>query len=89
MNGIFEGQTVLVTGGSRGIGRAIVERFVTQGARVYFTYRQNDDLAINIKTASGAQPIKCSQNDGPGVEAAVSSIVAATGKLLQKTFHSR
>jgi 3-oxoacyl-[acyl-carrier protein] reductase len=36
---------VLVTGGTRGIGRAIVERFARAGARVAFTYRSSTDAA--------------------------------------------
>jgi len=37
--------TVLVTGGTRGIGRAIVEAFAGAGARVAFTYRSSTDEA--------------------------------------------
>jgi 3-oxoacyl-[acyl-carrier protein] reductase len=37
--------TVLVTGGTRGIGRAIVERFARAGARVAFTYRSSTRAA--------------------------------------------
>jgi 3-oxoacyl-[acyl-carrier protein] reductase len=37
--------TVLVTGGTRGIGRAIVDRFARAGARVAFTYRSSTDAA--------------------------------------------
>jgi 3-oxoacyl-[acyl-carrier protein] reductase len=37
--------TVLVTGGTRGIGRAIVEAFAEAGARVAFTYRSSTDEA--------------------------------------------
>jgi 3-oxoacyl-[acyl-carrier protein] reductase len=37
--------TILVTGGSRGIGRAIVERFAADGANVGFTYRAAADRA--------------------------------------------
>jgi len=38
-------KTVLVTGGTRGIGRAIVEAFAEAGARVAFTYRSSTDEA--------------------------------------------
>lgn len=42
--GKLEGRTALVTGGSRGIGRAIAERFAGEGA----------DVAINYTTSEGA-----------------------------------
>lgn len=35
--GVFEAKSVLVLGGSRGIGAAIVRRFVADGANVTFT----------------------------------------------------
>lgn len=41
----FRDQVVVITGGSRGIGRALVQNFVSKGAKVYFTYLSNDAAA--------------------------------------------
>ena len=41
----FTDKNVLVTGGTRGIGRSIVESFASKGANVAFTYRSSSDEA--------------------------------------------
>jgi 3-oxoacyl-[acyl-carrier protein] reductase len=45
---ILNGKTALVTGGSRGIGRAIVERLAEHGASVVFSYRNSAALAEEV-----------------------------------------
>ncbi len=48
----FKNQTAIVTGGTRGIGRAISEAFLTAGARVIAAYRSNDQAADALKKAN-------------------------------------
>jgi 3-oxoacyl-[acyl-carrier protein] reductase len=42
---LLKGKTAIVTGGSRGIGKAIVEKFAENGCNVAFTYVHNDEQA--------------------------------------------
>lgn len=51
----FRGTSVLVTGGTRGIGRAIVEAFADAGANVAFTYRSSADAASTLVEELEAQ----------------------------------
>ncbi len=49
----FSNQSALVTGGTRGIGRAISEAFLKAGATVVAVYGGNDDAAAQFKDALG------------------------------------
>lgn len=48
VSGVLGGRTALVTGGSRGIGRAIVERLTRDGATVTFGYRADKGAAEEV-----------------------------------------
>lgn len=62
---------VLVTGGSRGIGRAIVERFHRAGVPVAFTYHTSERAAAALSEATGALAICADNADEEAVSAAV------------------
>lgn len=51
----FEGKVVIITGGSRGIGEAIVRHFVGEGAKVYASYNSNAERAESIAAELNAQ----------------------------------
>jgi 3-oxoacyl-[acyl-carrier protein] reductase len=52
--GALDGKAAVVTGGSRGIGRAVVERLARDGAEVVFSYLSNDMAAGEVETAARA-----------------------------------
>ncbi len=53
----FKGKSVLVLGGSRGIGAAIVRRFAADGATVTFTYAGSQDAAQQLATETGSTAV--------------------------------
>jgi NAD(P)-dependent dehydrogenase (short-subunit alcohol dehydrogenase family) len=55
--------TVLVTGGSRGIGAAIVRALHTGGASVYFTYARASEAADALVRELGDDRVACERND--------------------------
>lgn len=67
-------RTVVVTGGSRGIGAAIVARFAARGDRVYFLYEKNHRAAKAVSEKTGAVAICCDVSDGEQVKAAFARI---------------
>ena len=74
-------RTIVVTGGSRGIGRAVVARFTREGAKVYFTYHANEQAAEETAGACGATPLRCPQSDAGAIAAAIDRIVGETGRV--------
>jgi 3-oxoacyl-[acyl-carrier protein] reductase len=82
----LSGKAALVTGGSRGIGRAIAHQLATQGADVAFTYRGNEDAARSCThelTALGRQglAIQANATDPDVAEAVVKQVVDTFGKV--------
>ena len=59
----FNGKSVLVLGGSRGIGAAIVRRFAADGASVTFTYSGSPDAAKALADETGTQAAQTDSAD--------------------------
>jgi 3-oxoacyl-[acyl-carrier protein] reductase len=66
--------TVVITGGSRGIGAAAVERFAARGDRVWFLYAANEAAAKALEQKTGAIGIRCDVAEGDAVRSAFQTI---------------
>ncbi len=86
MTGSLDGRLALVTGGSRGIGRAITLDLVQRGAHVAFSYLRNSDAAeetlAQVKALGGTgYAIKGRIDDTERCHALVDEAAAALGGL--------
>jgi 3-oxoacyl-[acyl-carrier protein] reductase len=79
---LLAGKTALITGGSRGLGRALVETFTSEGARVAFSYARDEaGAAATAVAAPGARAFRVSVLDTPGTEAMVADLEASWGAI--------
>jgi len=62
---LLEGKVALITGGSRGIGEALVKAMAAQGADVAFTYHSSEESAMRVvsEASAGGQKIKAYKSD--------------------------
>lgn len=87
MNGkLLSGRVAIVTGGTRGIGRALVRSICTHGAGCAFTFTKNDGLAESLlnevsRTGSRALPVQLDVRDFEGAKRLVARVKEEFGKL--------
>lgn len=74
-------KTVLITGGSRGIGEAMVRLYVDQGWRVAFTYLTSDEKAQTLSRESGALALRCDAKSEADTAAMAEQVVRQFGHL--------
>ena len=72
---------VLITGGSRGIGRAMVEAFSAAGWRVAFTYLNSEQAARELEARLGAVAIRADQSSEEQILSAVKTAQSALGSI--------
>lgn len=77
----FQDSRILVTGGTRGIGRAIVEAFARREAQVAFTYRSSSTAAEALREEIGGLAFQCDAADFQAAEQTVQEIVGTWGGL--------
>ena len=83
---LLDGKTALVTGASRGIGRAVALRLAEEGARVAINYAGNVKAAEEVKAsveAAGGTAILCQADiaDSAAVEAMIADVVKEFGAI--------
>ncbi|HSR24890.1 MAG TPA: beta-ketoacyl-ACP reductase [Candidatus Eisenbacteria bacterium] len=70
----LEGRTALVTGGGKGIGRAVSRALAEMGASVVVNYRSDSAAAEETAQEVGGRAVRCDVSDGPAVQALVKEL---------------
>jgi len=71
----------IVSGGSRGIGAAVVRMLTESGVCVAFLYEKNEEAACEIARSTGAVPVRCDISDRDQVFRAYEEAKKAVGMI--------
>jgi NAD(P)-dependent dehydrogenase (short-subunit alcohol dehydrogenase family) len=82
---LLDGKVALITGGSRGLGRAIARMFANEGARIAFTYARDEDgsraTMEECPRPEDVRAFRVSVLDAPATEAMVAGIEREWGAI--------
>src|SRR5262245_25307411 len=83
MSNRLNDKVALVTGGNSGIGRETVQRFLEEGATVYFTGRNQETIkeTVNSLGRGKVTGLRCDANDAPGFVQVLKRIQKEQGRL--------
>ncbi|MBC7884735.1 MAG: 3-oxoacyl-[acyl-carrier-protein] reductase [Saprospiraceae bacterium] len=84
--GLLKGKVALITGGSRGIGEAVVLKFAEEGADIAFTYQSSEEKANAVVAAAEQKGVKVrayksDASDYAQAETLINEVVETFGKL--------
>ncbi len=83
--GLLDGKTAIVTGGTRGIGKGIVQEFLKEGANVAFTYASSDELAkqmeVELSSLGKLKGYKSDASEFDAAQALVDQVIEDFGSV--------
>lgn len=74
-------KTVLITGGSRGIGEAAVRLFAKEGYAVAFTYKDSGERAARLAAECGALAVRADSSSDDEIRLAVDRVISELGHI--------
>ena len=83
---LLEGKVALITGGTRGIGKAIAMKYASEGANIAFTYVSNSEVAKQVEEEITAMGVTCkgyisNAADFAATEAVVKNVQQDFGRI--------